>query len=359
MIFFTPGPSQLFPTIPKHLREAMRNDIMSIPHRSDAFREIYKETAENLKKFLGIPETHSILFVASATEAMERIIENTIKKKSAHFVNGVFSERFFQIAVDLKKEPQEIKAPPGKGFNFSEIPALQKDIELVCFTHCETSTGVMLAMEDIESMATQNPEKIIAIDVVSSFPYAKIDYNAIDLVFFSVQKGFGLPAGLGVIIASPRSIEKARALQKKGFNVGSYHTFPTLVEYAEKYMTNETPNVLAIYLLGKVAKDMDSIGIEKIRHDTEKKADMLYEFLSHNSLFSPFIEEKKCRSRTIITVKTKKSPVEIISTLKQKGLWIGVGYKPFENEQLRIANFPTTRVKDMKNLIEKLSNFIA
>ena len=49
-------------------------------------------------------------------------------------------------------------------------------------------------------------------------------------------------------------IEAGRVtLQERGFAVGSYHSFASLVAGAEKRQTPETPNVLAIEVLGEVS----------------------------------------------------------------------------------------------------------
>ena len=143
-IFFTPGPSQLFPSVGEYIKQALSEDIASISHRSQKFEEIYYNTTISLKKLLDIPtKAYQVFFLSSATEAMERIIENCVEKYSFHFVNGAFSEKFFEIANDLKKEPMKNEVEDGQGFNFKTIK-IPKKTELICFTRNETSTGVSL-----------------------------------------------------------------------------------------------------------------------------------------------------------------------------------------------------------------------
>ncbi len=95
-MFFTVGPSALYPTVKSHIKTAMRNDIFITNHRGKQFADIYKNTTDNLRKLMGIPQDYRIFFLGSATEAMERIIENTVEEKSFHLVNGAFFEHFFQ-----------------------------------------------------------------------------------------------------------------------------------------------------------------------------------------------------------------------------------------------------------------------
>ena len=48
-IFFTPGPSQLYFTVEEHIKNALKKDILSISHRSKAFKILYQECVENIK----------------------------------------------------------------------------------------------------------------------------------------------------------------------------------------------------------------------------------------------------------------------------------------------------------------------
>ena len=349
-IFFTPGPSQIFPTIPKHLKEALRKDILSLSHRSSRFKKIFYKTVDDLRQLLNIPKSHHIFFLSSGTEVMERVIENCVEKHSFHFVNGGFSQRFFETAIELKKVPFRHQVALGDGFDFDKVE-INKKTELICVTQNETSTGVALDKKDIVLLKKNHPDKLLAVDIVSSAPYVNIDYSFADLVFFSVQKGFGLPAGLAVLIVSPEAIEKSKYLINKGVNVGSYHNFINLLKYADKGQTPETPNVLAIYLLGQVIKDMFKLGIRNIRKAIEKKVNILYNFFEESNLYRPFIKQSRFRSKTVIVVEVKNGSSNIIKKLTNKGYIVGNGYQKFKDKQIRIANFPAHSLASVKQLL--------
>ncbi|MBD3288093.1 aminotransferase class V-fold PLP-dependent enzyme [candidate division KSB1 bacterium] len=349
-IYFTPGPTELYPTVAAHIENALHEDICSISHRSSRFKDIFKATRDNLKILLEIPDNFHIFFIGSATEAMERIIENCVQHKSSHLVNGAFSERFYKTALDLKKEPQKIMASFGNGFYEHEIE-IDADSELICVTQNETSTGVALSPDFISRMKRRHPEKLIAVDVVSSVPYAALDYKFLDCAFFSVQKGFGLPAGLGVIIANERCIQKAQSLQEKDFDIGSYHNFPSLLKQAQKCQTSETPNVLAIYLLGKVCADYLQSGLSEIRKQTEIKSVALYEFFENHPQYKPFVKEESFRSHTIIVSETISESSSMISRAAKQGFIIGSGYGNYKNRHIRIANFPVHSLDNVKSLL--------
>ena len=356
-IYFTPGPTELYPTVPQQIAEALTMNICSISHRSETFQNIYRQTVKSIKRLLNVPDKSYVFFLSSATEAMERIIENCVEDHSFHFINGAFSNRLFSISKDLKKCPQKIKVESGCGFDFTSVE-IPKNIELICFTQNETSSGVAINMEKIYEIKRKYPDKLIAVDIVSSAPYIDIDYSLIDCTFFSTQKGFGLPAGLGVLIVNELCIEKAKMLKNKNLSIGSYHNFPNLLAQSEKYQTTETPNVLGIFLLGKICDDYLKITLKKIRNDTEIKAFYLYEFFEKHQSFSPFVRNQADRSNTVIVINTSCGSQQIIERLAKEGFIIGAGYgKEFRDKQIRIANFPMHTIRDVEVLVSLLSAF--
>ncbi|MBI3035630.1 alanine--glyoxylate aminotransferase family protein [Candidatus Woesearchaeota archaeon] len=348
-IFFTPGPTQLYESVPLYIKEAAEKNICSISHRGREFQDIFQHAASGLKKLLNVPNNFNIFFLSSATEAMERIIGNCVERHSFHFVNGEFSRRFFATAQELKKSPEKIEAEPWEELDFkARIP---ENAELVCFTQNETSTGAAVEMDNIYKIKKENPEKLVAIDIVSSVPYVNVDYTMIDCAFFSVQKGFGMPAGLGIIIANESAIEKSRLLAGKNLSIGSYHSFISLLEYAKKSQTPETPNVLGIFLLGKIAEELNKKGISNIRKETEEKADVIYNFFDNHGSCKPFIKNRGIRSKTVITIDVGDSQATI-KKLAEHGLIVGAGYKNYKDSQIRLANFPMHKIEDVKRMLE-------
>jgi phosphoserine aminotransferase len=351
---FTPGPSQLFFTVPDHSRQAYKDGVPSLSHRTKAFEKIFSEATEGLRELLSIPSDHYIFFTSSATEIWERIIQNLVYANSFHLVNGAFSKRFYEIAIQLGKKPVKLEVSDSDGFTDVEIPG---DSELIAITHNETSTGVSLPLEFIHHLKQINAQPIIAVDAVSSLPHPKFDYNKVDSVFFSVQKGFGMPAGLGVWIVNEKCIEKAEQLLSKGISIGSYHNLATLKSFASKNQTPETPNVLGIYLLSKVVRDFLRRGIETIRKETDYKAAILYQALEKNNLLSPFVTDKKFQSKTVVVADCQNHVESLTKFLNEKGLFPGEGYGASKKTQLRFANFPAHSKEQYELLVDTIDSF--
>lgn len=332
---------------------AFRDGIPSLSHRSKDFEQIFEQTTSGLRELLRIPDTFRILFTSSATEVWERSIQNLVEESSLHLVNGAFSRRYFEVAQQLRKRPVKIEVPEGTGFTSM---ASDTDPELVALTHNETSTGVAMPIHFIDSFRDQYPNALIVVDAVSSLPYPEFNFSRIDSLFFSVQKGFGLPAGLGVWMMNDRCIEKAELLLSKGAPVGSYHSIPSLVSFAQKRQTPETPNVLALYLLSKVIADLLRRGITTIRRETEYKAAILYNWMDTSPLVTPFVANRDDRSATVIVADCGSATQKVVDALRPKGLHPGEGYGAARKTQLRFANFPAHSKEQYELLVDTLAS---
>jgi phosphoserine aminotransferase len=210
---------------------------------------------------------------------------------------------------------------------------------------------------DIHKLKRSNNDKLIAVDMVSSAPIPNLDFSVVDTAFFSVQKSFGMPAGLGVWIANERCLEKSKHLKAKGVNIGAHHDLPTLWKFAKEYQNPATPNVMGIFILGKIAEDMNKIGIEKIRKETDEKAKKLYKYFENKAGYTLSVSESELRSRTVAVISTEKTSSEIINYLKSKNMIIGSGYGPSKDSQIRISNFIANSSEQIDNLLKEVEKF--
>lgn len=349
-IYFTVGPSQVYPTVTKHLNRAVKEDIPSMSHRGSQFKDLFKNTQDNLKKLMGIPSDFQIFFVSSALESMERTIQSCVQNSSFHIVAGSFGKTWASFSTQLGKNAQSLIIQNNGEDELQEL-AIPKEAEIICLTQNETSTGFCIPMDKISDIKKKNPGKLLAIDIVSSAPYIDIDFKTVDIAFFSVQKGFGLPAGLAVLIVGPKALEKTGKIVKNGIVIGPYHSFKVLSEKAKDYQTPETPNALNIYLLNGVIKDMLKDGIKKIRKDTDKKAEMIYKFFKKTK-YSPFIKNSLFLSQTTPVIDVLGESEKIRKNLAKFGFLIGAGYGSNKEKHIRIANFPAHSIEDLSAMLK-------
>ncbi|RNI23490.1 aminotransferase class V-fold PLP-dependent enzyme [Rufibacter latericius] len=352
-VYFTPGPAQLYPTVAGHLQNALDQQVFSQSHRSQAFKDLYKRADAGLRALFQLPADYSIYFTGSATEIWERSLQSLTAQNTYHLVNGSFSKKYLDHAKWLDRNAQVLQVPFGQGFSLEDVQ-VPDGTELLAITQNETSSGVCMPVEDIHALRQRYPEPLISVDIVSGAPYAALDFSQIDMAFFSVQKGFGLPAGLGVWLVNERSRQKAASLEGKQYT-GGHHSLASLQDQYQQFQTPSTPNVLDIYLLAHVVEDMLAKGVDVIRQETEAKAQQLYAFLEESSLFAPFVQEKRHQSPTVVVADVLDRPAaEIISILKKQGFVVGSGYGAFKDKQIRIANFPAILGRQVDDLVQAL-----
>jgi phosphoserine aminotransferase len=353
-VYFTPGPSALYYTADHHIKYAIKHGITSISHRSRTFQDIFKEAESNLKILLSLPDNYQLVFTNSASEIWEKMTDALIINQSMHMVNGAFSKKFYSVAQNLGKHATIIDAPWGESPDYK---IKSNNYDLIGVTHNETSTGVKTPLEYMYSLRDRHPDSIIAIDAVSSLPVVKLDYTKVDTVYASVQKAFGLPAGLGIWLINDRAEEKARKMKEKGLLRDTFHNVLSLIDQARNYQTPSTPNILGIYLFSQIVKDMIDRGLKQIRSDSVYKSEIMYNMLDQHDILKPFVSKKFIRSETIIVVDSGVRTDDLIKYLSDHKMEVGNGYGKMKGKQVRIANFPTHSKEQFEMLVDLIDKF--
>lgn len=350
MIYFTAGPSQIYPTVPQHLQRAVADGILSISHRGSGFMDIYAAMERGLRAVLAVPDNYGVFVFSSATEIWERLALNCVARESFHLVNGSFSASFADIVQRTGKRAGIHQVADGVGFDVNQIE-IPDSAELVAAIANESSTGVMMPPEDIAALRQRYPEKLIVVDAVSAVPTWRVDISQLDGLYFSVQKGFGLPAGLGVLILSPRLLARGLELEKAGQFVGTYHHWSKLHEMSLKQQTPATPNVLGIYLLAQVCADM-ATRLPEIQAAHAEKYRLLSEFITRHPALDFAVADPRHRSSTVVVAQHSFPDTKgLLKSLAAKGYEIGAGYGKHAATQIRISNFPATSVADVQGLL--------
>jgi len=199
----------------------------------------------------------------------------------------------------------------------------------------------------MEELAQIRPmtDALITIDATSSFGGVVFDWALGDVWFASVQKCLGLPAGMGIMVCSPKALEKARKVN----DVLRYNSLLFMHENFEKYQTHYTPNTLGIYLLMRVMEQVENI--QQVGAKSEKRAKDWYDFLENETPWQPLIQNSATRSDTVIAVKGDSQAIaDIKKNALVAGITLGNGYGEWKNTTFRIANFPAIEEWEIKKL---------
>lgn len=351
-VFFTPGPSKVYERTEQYLHDAFHEGIMSINHRSSEFIEIYRRALEGFREKLNVPKDYIVLFTSSATECWEIIAQSLTKQVSFHLYNGSFGERWYKYARALHKDSFALKFDKNEFFPIDKAP-VPASVDVVCLTHSETSTGTRLSAETMQYFQQAYPEKLIAVDVTSSLGGLDFRFEDGDVWFGAVQKCLGLPAGLGLLICSPKAVEKGLKLAE----TRHYNSFTAMYEQAKNFQTNYTPNVLGIYLLMRLLEDLEPIG--QIHERTIRRAAEWYEFFRNQKELGLLIGQEELRSQTIIALESSEETIRRFGKVcKDNGFIIGRGHGVLSKTTCRIANFPAITDEEIFGFKRFISEYL-
>jgi phosphoserine aminotransferase len=344
MLNFFPGPSKVYPEVRNYLMDAYDEGILSTPHRGEQFVQLSRTVVGSIKRKLNIPQDYQIFFAASATECWEILIQSLTTHKSFHIYNGSFGEKWFDYSKQMRPKSE------GYKFNVNEAMPLDNlkispDTELICFTQNETSNGTQVTQTTILNLHNRYRDTLIAVDATSSMAGLNLKLIKADIWYASVQKCFGLPAGLAIMACSPRAIFRAKQINERSH----YNSLVSMYEKMLNYQTTHTPNVLNIYLLKRMLEDRPFI--KTIDQDLTERAQGLYNFFAQFSDLKLLVENEEVRSKTVIAIEASE---RLVDDMKKRALYhnirLGNGYGPWARNTFRIANFPAILDEEYEEL---------
>lgn len=351
MLSFYPGPSKVHPQSLEFIQEAYRRGIVSINHRSKTFESLYEDTEEVLKSKWGIPSNYSIYFISSATEAWDIISHSLVIKQSVHFFNGSFGQKWAQYNRFWHPNAINIDFPIQQhiGQFLKETIIDYSHADAICFVQSETSNASGQIIK--RSMFSQQTNALIAVDATSSMGGIELPWEEADVWFASVQKCLGLPAGMAVLICSPKALEQAAQVGKKN----KYNNLLFMEVNRKKWQTHYTPNVLGIFLLNRLSHHLPNL--KDIHEQTLAKSQFLFDFFGNQFKKSCdfLIEDVSLRLPTVCCLKNTEFEIQrLLLEAEKKGIILGKGYGEWAKNTFRIANFPSHTMEDF----HKLTQFI-
>lgn len=343
MVSFYPGPSRVYDDIARFVQDAHRDGILSMNHRSLEFENLMRKTIEALKRELEIPASCTVVFASSATECWEIIAQSLVKQQSTHIYNGAFGQKWFQYTQRIVPASQPFAFHPNEELNPEGLQFPES--EVICLTQNETSNGTQVSNRVIGEVKKRNPHALIAVDATSSMAGVYLNFKTADVWFASVQKCFGLPAGLAVMICSSKAVARAMEINEREH----YNSLVNQLMMVRKFQTTHTPNVLGMYLLYRVMKK--SRGIHAISEQIKKQASGWYRFFEPAKNLKLYIGPPAVRSDTVITVAASAEKIKRLKTeARQAGFTLGSGYGELKEGTFRIANFPAITSTEIKAL---------
>ncbi len=214
---FVPGPTNVPDRVLRAMVVAMED------HRSSKFPELTLSLFSDLKKIFRTEEGQVFIFPSTGTGAWEASLANTLspgdKVLAPRF--GQFSHLWIDMMQRLGLDVQILDVEWGEAAPVETIAAvLAADtahaIKGVMIVHNETATGVTSDLAAVrQAMDAAKHPALLYVDAVSSLGSVdfRMDEWGVDLAVSGSQKGLMLPAGLGIVCASPKALEKTKTAQ--------------------------------------------------------------------------------------------------------------------------------------------------
>ncbi len=348
---FYPGPSKLYPQVKDILGQAYDSGILSCNHRSSEGMALIANTIQVTKQHLNIPSDYHLYFTSSATECWEIVSQSLLRGKVQFLYNGAFGKKWFKYAV-LNPSSGSNLLLRGSRFEIQQTISnidIDTDNDCICVVSNETSNGTQIANNDIVTLRKAHPTALICLDATSGLGGRDLQIANADIWFGSVQKCLGLPAGMGLLIASPKAIKRAQEINDKNY----YNSLLNIHENFEKSQTHYTPNMLAIYTLQHLLKSLKNVS--EIAQKNESRSKYLYNEFTKIPYLTPLVNTTETRAETVLCFKTEK-PKKIIEILKNKHITLGKGYGEWADNTIRIANFPAIEDTEFETLLATLKH---
>lgn len=269
---FSPGPSILAPSV---LEEAARAvlaldgvglSILEISHRSAPFEKILADARDGLRRLMGVPETHDILFLqGGARGQFAQIALNFLTPG----VSGAYVDtgEWARYAMEEGKFLGDTYAlASSKEQGYAVLPPLAGLSPKAGTRFVHTTSNNTIYGTQFQELPDFGATPHIC-DMSSDILSRPVDVSRFAMIYGGAQKNAG-PSGVTLLVIDKAFMESARKDIPK---IWQYR-----VQAAKDSMFN-TPPTFAIYTVGLVTKWLEAQGgVEGIARINEQKARLLY-----------------------------------------------------------------------------------
>ena len=348
---FVPGPTEVRG---ENLAALARPQI---GHRSEEFKQLYRRVVGKLRTLLGT-EGKVFLFTCSSTGVWEAAIRNCVARRVLCCTQGAFSERWLAVARANGKPADELKVEWGRAIRPEKLDeALARGgYDAVTLVHNETSTGVMNRLDELAEVVRRHPGVLLLVDAVSSMAGVpiEVDRQGIDVCLAGLQKAFALPAGLTVTAVSARALERARAVETRGY----YFDFLEMLKYDEREQTPATPAIPQIHALDAQLDDILAEGKEARFARHAMLGGVVRAWARER--FALFAEEgHESATLTCVTNTRGISVSDLNRRLGEQQAAISNGYGSLKEKTFRIAHMGDTQEWEIRGLLATIDRILA
>ncbi|PJM73889.1 phosphoserine transaminase [Bifidobacterium primatium] len=330
--------------------------LLGTSHRQQPVKHVVASIREGLAQYFSIPDGYQVaLGNGGASAFWEMACASLIARRGAFGTYGSFSGKFAASAANAPflEDPVIYKAD----FGSCALPKYTEDVDVYCWAHNETSTGVMAPVERVEGSVEQHA--LTLIDATSGAGGLPVDIAQTDAYYFSPQKVFGSDGGLWFAILSPDAVERAGQVEHSATLEGARRWVPPFLsltkalDNSRKNQTLNTPAIATLVLMNEQVTWLNEHGgLKWATKRCAKSANILYSWAERSDYARPFVEDKSIRSNVVVTIDLDDSisASNVVAALHANGIVDTNGYRKLGRNQLRIGVFPSVKPGDVEAL---------
>eukprot|EP00977_Amphora_coffeiformis_P002051 scaffold382_cov154-Amphora_coffeaeformis.AAC.6 len=342
---------------------ALDSRVMGRSHRSKIGKERLGLAISETKRILGVPEDYHVGIVpASDTGAYEMAMWNMLGQRNVDICHWEsFGKGWFADAISHLKLRDTVQVNEYTA-DYGELPDLSQtnpDHD-ICFTFNGTTSGVRVpdGCEFISDARTG----LTLCDATSACFAMDMPWNKLDVTTYSWQKVLGGEGAHGVLILSPRAVERLESytppnrplpkifrLTKKGkFESGIF-----------KGATINTPSMLCVEDYLDALQWADSVGgVAGLKKLSLDNLAVIEDFVKANDWINFLAKDPATRSSTSVCLTLDLTEAQIktfVSLLEKEGVALDIGGYRDAPPSIRIWCGSTVEKPDVEALMPWLT----
>lgn len=323
-------------------------------HRAAIGKAALQQTCEQTAQLLGLPEGYRVGVVpASDTGAVEMALWSLLGARGVDvmhwesFGSGWYSDITKQLKLE---DARSLKGEYGQLPNLADV---NFDNDVV-FTWNGTTSGVKVPNGD---WIADDREGLTICDATSAVFAMEMPWEKLDVVTFSWQKVLGGEGAHGMLVLSPRAVERLESYTPawplpKIFRMTKGGK---LIEGIFKGATINTPSMLCVADYLDALNWIESIGgVEAAIAKSQANLAVVEEFVSANDWINFLAEDEAQRSNTSICLTLDATADQIkalVKLLDSEGVAYDIGAYRDAPDGLRLWGGATVEEADLKALM--------
>jgi phosphoserine aminotransferase len=200
IVSFSSGPCEKYPCW-----ESPTGILAGRSHRSTEGLHLIQDTLTLQREILNIPDDYYIGMVsASSTGAMETLLWSLLGARGIDIVSHCVFSRHWENDIVNELQLNDVRVFRAEFPNMADTQDVHFNRDVV---FCWTSTTSGVSFKNANWIKADRTGLTIC-DAASAMFVFNMDWHKLDATAFSWQKGLGGEAGFGMVVLSPRAIER-------------------------------------------------------------------------------------------------------------------------------------------------------